>query len=76
MQTYDELVKLARIYIRQAREMMNPSVSTELMRMAKHYQRRAAELDGGKSPDIGEDDLGTDKFHWTGRYLWGKQRPS
>jgi len=74
MQTYHELVKLARIYLRQAREMTNPSVSTELIRMAKHYQRRAAELDGGKLPDIGEDDLGTDQFHWTGRYLWGKQR--
>ena len=76
VQTYDDLVKLARISARQAREMTNPSVSTELMRMAKHYQLRAAELDGGKLPDIGEDDLGTDQFHWTGRYLWGKQRLS
>jgi hypothetical protein len=73
MQTHDELVKLARIYLRQAREITNPSVSTELMRMAKHYQRRAAEIDGGKLPDIGEDELGTDQFYWTGRYLWGKQ---
>ena len=32
----------------------------------------AAELDGGKLPDIGKDVLGTD--HWTGRRLWGKQR--
>ena len=76
MQIYDELLKLARIYSQQARDMTNPSVSIELMRMAKHYQLRASELDGGKLPDIGEDDLGTDQFHWTGRYLWGKQRPS
>jgi hypothetical protein len=76
MQTYDELVQLARICLRQAKEMTNPSVSTELTRMAKHYQRQAAELGGGKLPDIGEDDLGTDQFYWTGRYLWGKQRSS
>jgi len=76
VQTYDDLVKLARTSARQAREMTNPSVSTELMRMAKDYQLRAAELDGGKLPDIGEDVFGTDQFHWTGRYLWGKQRLS
>jgi hypothetical protein len=75
-QTYDDLVKLARTCARQAREMTNPSVSTELTRMAKHYQLRAAELDGGKLPDIGEDVFGTDQFHWTGRYLWGKHRLS
>jgi hypothetical protein len=76
MQTYDDLVKLARTSARQAREMTNPSVSNELMRMAKHYQLRAAELDGGKLPDIGEDVFATDQLHWTGRYLWGKQRLS
>jgi hypothetical protein len=76
VQTYDDLVKLARTCARQAREMTNPSVRTELMRMAKHYQFRAAELAGGKLPDIGEDVFGTDQFHWTGRYLWGKQRLS
>jgi hypothetical protein len=75
-QTYDDLVKLARTCARQAKEMTNPSVSAELMRMAKHYQLRAAELDGGKLPDIGEDVFGADQFHWTGRYLWGKQRLS
>jgi hypothetical protein len=74
MQTYDDLVKQARICLRQAKDMANPSVSTELTRMAKHYQLRAAELDGGKLPDIGEDDFGTDQLHWTGRYLWGNHR--
>jgi hypothetical protein len=73
MQTHDELVKLARICLRQAKETTNPSVSSELTRTARHYQRQAAELDGGKLPDIGEGDLGTDQFHWTGRYLWGKR---
>ena len=54
MSTYDELVKLARICILQARETTNPLVSAELIRMANIYQQRAAELDNGKLPDIGE----------------------
>ena len=55
MQCYDDLVNLARICVRQAREVTNDSVRGELMRMAKLYQQRAAEIDEGKLPDIGED---------------------
>jgi len=76
MQSHGDLVKLARICVRQAQETTNPLLSTELMRTAKLYQHRAAELDGGKLPDIGEDAFGTGQFHWTGRYLWGNQRSS
>ena len=54
MQSYDELVELARICLKQAREAKNPSVSAELRHLAKGYQMRAASMDNGKLPDIGE----------------------
>jgi hypothetical protein len=59
MQTYDNLVELARICLKQAREAKNPSVSAELMYLAKGYQLRAATMDKGKLPDIGEEEAAT-----------------
>jgi hypothetical protein len=56
MQSYDELVELARICLKQAREAKNPSVSAELRQLAKGYQIRAASMDNGKLPDIGEEE--------------------
>jgi hypothetical protein len=55
MPTYNDLVELARICLRQARLTANPAVADELRQMAKDYQRRAAVLNGGRCPDIGED---------------------
>ena len=54
MDTYGDLVELARICLKQAREAENASVSAVLRRMAKGYQVRAATMDHGRLPDIGE----------------------
>ena len=56
MQTYDNLVEIARICLKQARESKNPSVSAELRLLAQGYQIRAAAMDKGKIPDIGENE--------------------
>jgi hypothetical protein len=55
MQTYSELVELARLCLKQASLSTRKSISAELVRLAKHYQERAAKLDGGKLPYIGEE---------------------
>jgi hypothetical protein len=55
MQTYGDLVELARICLKQAREAKNALVSAELRLMAKRYQVRAATMDHGRLPDIGEE---------------------
>jgi hypothetical protein len=55
MQTYDDLVELARICLEQSRESKNPFVSAELKHVAKGYQLRAAAMNNGKLPDIGEE---------------------
>lgn len=54
MQSYDVLVELARLCLKQAREAKNPIVSAELTHLAKGYQIRAASMDHGRLPDIGE----------------------
>ncbi len=54
MQTWDDLVELARACLKQARESKNPAVVAELTHLAKGYQMRAASMDNGKIPDIGE----------------------
>jgi hypothetical protein len=56
MQTYDNLVELARLCLEQSRKAKNPSVSAEFMHLAKGYQMRAATMDKGKLPDIGEEE--------------------
>jgi hypothetical protein len=54
MQTQDDLVELARACLKQARESKNPVVVAELTHLAKGYQMRAASMDNGRLPDIGE----------------------
>jgi len=53
MQTYEDLVELASICLRQARAAKSRAVAAELRRMAKEYQKRAAELAPGKLRDMG-----------------------
>ena len=52
MPTYSDMVELAKICARQARAASNPEVAQELRRLARDYQKRAADLDGGVQPDI------------------------
>ena len=54
MPTYTDLVELAKICARQAHASPNPEVARELRRLAKEYQKKAADLDGGTLPDIGQ----------------------
>jgi hypothetical protein len=53
MQSYQDLVALARLCWRQANLSQTKDVADELRRMAVQYQQQAAKLDGGKLPDIG-----------------------
>jgi hypothetical protein len=55
MYTYETLVELARICFKQAQEVKNRDVSAELMRVAKGYQLRAAAMNKGRLPEIGEE---------------------
>jgi hypothetical protein len=50
-----DLVELARICQRRARQAENPAVAEVLRCMAREYQQWAAQLNGGKLPDIDED---------------------
>ena len=54
MHTRDDLVELACVCLKQAHELKNPVVVAELTHLAKGYQMRAASMDRGKLPDIGE----------------------
>lgn len=54
MDSYEELVELARICMRQARIAQTKEVAAELQRMAREYQDKAARLTGGKLPDLEE----------------------
>jgi hypothetical protein len=67
MDTYGDLVELARICLKQAREAENASVSAELRHMAKGYQVRAATMDHGRLPDIGEG-----PHQSAARHLWSQ----
>ncbi len=53
MVTYEDLVELARLCVRNARITTNIEVADELWRMAKEYQAKAAIL--GDFPDIGDE---------------------
>ncbi len=55
MQTYDDLVHLARVCIRQAKATDRDEVAAELIRMADEYRQRAAALDGGRLPQIEDE---------------------
>jgi hypothetical protein len=54
MQANEDLVELARICLKQAREAKSGFVSAELGHAAKGYQVRAATMNNGRLPDIGE----------------------
>jgi hypothetical protein len=56
MLTYENLVELARLCLKQARKSKNPLVSAEFTHLARGYQIRAATMDKGKLPDIGEEE--------------------
>jgi hypothetical protein len=49
MRTYRDLIELARICREQARAIKTPDVAAELRRMAKEYERRAAQLENQTS---------------------------
>jgi hypothetical protein len=55
IQTYNDLVELARICLKQAREAKSAFVSDELTHVAKGYQVRAATMNQGRFPDIGDE---------------------
>ena len=58
MPNYDELVELARICWHQAHLTQADEVARELRRMAHEYQQKAAKLDNGRLPAIGDPKAG------------------
>ena len=54
MQTSDDLAELAKRCAAQARLTTSRDVAGALWKMATDYQERAAKLDSGQLPDIGE----------------------
>jgi hypothetical protein len=54
VQTYDDLLQLAQICAKNAHSAISKEVAVELWRMALEYRDRAAKVDGGKAPEIGE----------------------
>jgi hypothetical protein len=53
MQTFDDMVELAKLCAAQARLTTSRDVANALWKMATDYQQRAAQLDSGRLPDIG-----------------------
>jgi len=53
MQSYEELLKLARIYARRAHEAQSDDEAAELWRMALNYRSRAADFAAGDLPELG-----------------------
>jgi len=58
MPTYDDFVRLARVYWRQAHEASSWAAAYELYRVSREYQQEAAKLDGGEMPKPSGDDKG------------------
>jgi hypothetical protein len=54
MQTYDDLIELARICARHAQLAPTKEIARELWKMANLYRTRAIALDGEKLIDIGQ----------------------
>ncbi len=52
MQTYRDLIELARISREQARATKDPDVAAELRRMAREYQERASKLNARQVPAL------------------------
>jgi hypothetical protein len=55
MPTYEDFVRLARVYWRQAHAASTWQAARELYCMAREYQQKAAKLDGGKLPKLSDD---------------------
>lgn len=55
MNSYDDLLHLARICRKQAEVASSESVADELRRMASEYLRRAGDLNGGVVPELGPE---------------------
>jgi hypothetical protein len=55
MRNYEDLLAVARICMRQATRTDNLTVAEELRLIARGYQMRAAALNGGVVPYIGDD---------------------
>jgi len=53
MQTLADFIELAQLCAHNARFTVSREVARTLWQMAMEYQQKAAELDGGKRPDIG-----------------------
>jgi hypothetical protein len=51
VQTHDELLELAKICLLEAQLTTSRDVASEMLRMAKEYQRKAAKLGNGKMTD-------------------------
>ncbi len=54
MRTYKELVDLATTCANSARSTTSKEAAHHLWQMAKAYQAKAAQLDSGKLPNIGD----------------------
>jgi hypothetical protein len=54
MNTFADLVQLARICLRQARISRTPEVAHAFRQMAEEYQEKAANLNDGEALDIDE----------------------
>jgi hypothetical protein len=57
MQTYNDLMELARICLKQARQATDPALGKELLSMAREYQQRSAKRDGGEIIDMDQKSL-------------------
>jgi release factor glutamine methyltransferase len=55
MEAYDDLVRFARDCMRHARTASSKEVAYELERTARHYQQKAAKINGGEPPNIDVD---------------------
>jgi hypothetical protein len=61
MNTFADLVQLARICLRQARIARTPEVADAFRQMAEEYQEKAANLNDGDAIDIDGEFLGDEQ---------------
>ena len=54
MQTFDDFAELAKLCAAQARLTTSQDVAHALWKMATDYQQRAAKIDSGRLPEIGD----------------------
>lgn len=71
---YKDLVNLARICLRHSRQVSNPELASELERLARSYQLKAAELsETGSLPDIDDTEAPPAKDDSRDRQLMQQQ---